>query len=93
MRIWAYVLRFVQNNITLLVFLLVLFVMAGAWVIFEALRSHRSREEVFRLKRQLGALQRERASVPPSFSDPLVLSSRWIHSGAAATTTDGGCLL
>jgi hypothetical protein len=35
----------------------------------------------------------ERAAVHTSTGDPVVLSSRWIRSGGAATTTDGGCLL
>ena len=91
---WTNLLRFVRDNITLLVFVLVVFIMAGAWVVFEALRSHKSREELFRLRTKLRALEMERAGGGgPSFSDPVVLSSRWIRSGGAATTSDGGCLL
>ena len=90
---WEQVLRFVRDNITLLVFLGVAAVMAAAWIIFEAIRSHGRRDEVFALRRRVSELERERASAQPSFGDPVVLSSRWIRSGATATTSDGGCLL
>ncbi len=94
---WVTSLRFVRDNITLLVFVVLLTVVGGAWIVFEAFRSHKNREEVDRLRRRLSDLNseinRERATPRPSFTDPVVLSSRWIRSGAAATTTDGGCLL
>lgn len=93
MREWEAILRFVRDNITLLVFLAVVLIMGAAWIVFEALRSHRSREEVFRLKQKIRTLERERAAVNPDFTDPVVLSNRWVASGAAVTTTDGGCLL
>jgi hypothetical protein len=94
MREWVYVLQFVKDNITLLVFLLVVLIMGGTWVVIEALRSHGNREEVFRLRMKVSALERERTSVTsPTVTDPVVLSSRWVRTGGAATTTDGGCLL
>jgi len=93
MREWDAVLRFVRDNITLLVFLTVVFIMGAAWIVFEALRSHRSREEVFRLRQKIRTLEREKAAINPDFVDPVVLSTRWVASGAAATTTDGGCFL
>lgn len=86
-------LRFVRDNSTLLVSLMVVAIMAAAWVVFEAMRSHRRRDEVFALRRRINELETERASTNPSFGDPMVLSSRWIRSGRTATTTDGGCLL
>jgi hypothetical protein len=86
-------LRFVRDNITLLVFVVLLTSVGGAWIVFEALRSHKNREEVERLRRRLSEVAQERANPRPTFTDPVVLSSRWIRSGAAATTTDGGCLL
>jgi hypothetical protein len=86
-------LRFVRDNITLLLFLAVVAIMAAAWIVFEAMRSHRRRDEVFALRRRVSELEREHASAQPSFGDPVVLSSRWIRSGGAATTSDGGCLL
>jgi len=39
-------LRFVRDNITLLVFVVLLTSVGGAWIVFEALRSHKNREEV-----------------------------------------------
>jgi hypothetical protein len=86
-------LRFVRDNITLLASLLVVATMGAAWIVFEAMRSHRRRDEVFALRRRVNELETERASTNPSFGDPMVLSSRWIRSGRTATTTDGGCLL
>ncbi len=93
MREWGPLLRFVRDNITLLVFLAVVAIMGCAWIVFEAMRSHKRRDEVFALRRRISELERERAVVHPSFGDPVVLSSRWIRSGASATTSDGGCLL
>src|SRR5579864_4867992 len=93
MREWEQLLRFVRDNITLLVFLAVVAIMGAAWIVFEAMRSHKRRDEVFALRRRVSELERERAAVHPSSGDPVVLSSRWIRSGAAATTSDGGCLL
>jgi hypothetical protein len=87
------ILRFVRDNITLLVFLAVVAIMGAAWIVFEAMRSHRRRDEIFGLRRKVRELETERASVHPSFGDPVVLSSRWVKSGGTATTSDGGCLL
>jgi hypothetical protein len=86
-------LRFVRDNSTLLVSLMVVAILGAAWIVFEAMRSHRRRDEVFTLRRRINELETERASTNPSFGDPMVLSSRWIRSGRTATTTDGGCLL
>jgi hypothetical protein len=87
------VLRFVRDNITALAALAVVAIMGAAWIVFEALRSHRRRDEVFALRRRVTELEMERASTHPSSGDPVVLSSRWIKSGGAAATSDGGCLL
>jgi len=86
-------LRFVRDNISLLVFVVLLAVVGGAWIVFEAVRSHKNREEVERLRRRLSEVTQERTVPRPTFTDPVVLSSRWVRSGAAATTSDGGCLL
>ena len=86
-------LRFVRDNITLLASLMVVATMGAAWIVFEAMRSHRRRDEVFALRRRVNELETERASTNPSVGDPMVLSSRWIRTGRTATTTDGGCLL
>ncbi len=89
----ATALRFVRDNIALLVFVVLLTSIGGAWIVFEAFRSHKNREEVERLRRRLSELSQERGAPKPSFTDPVVMPSKWIRSGAAATTTDGGCLL
>jgi hypothetical protein len=93
MTLQDHLIRFIQNNITLLLALFIILLMASAWIVFEALRSHRSRQEVFRLRRKISALEAERGTLVPDFNDPLVLSRRWIRTGAAATTSDGGCLV
>jgi hypothetical protein len=91
---WITSLRFVRDNTALLVFVVLLTVVGGAWIVFEAFRSHKNREEVERLRRRLSELSHEKRGLPKvAFTDPVVLPSRWIRSGAAATTTDGGCLL
>jgi hypothetical protein len=88
------ILRFVRDNTTLLIFVVFVTIAGGAWIMLEAFRSHKNREEVHRLRSKLSELGQDRASIPrPTFTDPVVLSSRWIRSGGAATTTDGGCLL
>ncbi len=86
-------LRFVRDNTTLLIIVVLVTIAGGAWIMFEAFRSHKNREEVDKLRRRLSELGQDRATPRPTFTDPVVLSSRWIRSGAAATTTDGGCLL
>ncbi len=93
MTLQDHLIRFIQNNITLLVALAIVFIMASAWIVFEALRSQRSRKEVFHLRRKIGMLETERITLVPDFNDPVVLSRRWIRTGAAATTSDGGCLV
>jgi len=93
MREWAPVLRFVHDNITLLVFLAVATMMATAWIIFEALRSHRRRDEVYSLRRKIADLERERTVSAATSGDPVVLPHRWLRAGNAAATSDGGCLL
>jgi len=88
-----HIIRFIQNNITILVALAMVFIMASAWIVFEALRSHRSRKEVFRLRRKVSMLEAERVTLVPDFNDPVVLSRRWLRASTAATTSDGGCLV
>jgi hypothetical protein len=88
MHSWYAILRFVHDNITLIFFGLVVAVFVVAWLIVEAFRSHRSRDEIFRLRQRISELERQRlARVSP---EPVVLASRWIRAGTAATTSDGG---
>src|SRR5712692_4426473 len=93
MRDWLSILRFVRDNITLILFIVVAGIFGAAWIVFEAIRSHQSRDEVFSLKRRLGQLERERAIGYRVSTDPVVLSTRWVRTGGAATTSDGGCLI
>ena len=87
------VLRFIRDHLSLLTLVLVVFILAGAAVLLEALRGRRSRAEVFQLKRKLRDLESAQAAPGRTLNDPVVLTSRWVQSGRAATTSDGGCLL
>src|SRR5438105_11195746 len=93
MRGWMQVLRVVHDNITLIVFGLVVAIFMVAWLVIEAIRSHRSRDEIFKLRHRLGQLEQERLAVKTISPDPVVLPNRWVRIGGAATTNDGGCLI
>lgn len=93
MRGWMPILRVVHDNITLIVFGLAVATFAVAWLVFEAIRSHRSRDEIFRLRHRLGQLEQERLATKTISPDPVVLPNRWVRIGGAATTNDGGCLI
>jgi hypothetical protein len=93
MREWQYILRLVRDNITLIVFLIVVAMFGVAWLVFEAIRSHQSRDEIFRLRQRLSDLERERQTGFEVSLHPVVLSPRKIRVGSAATTSDGGCLI
>ncbi len=90
MRAWAY---WVHDNITLIFFCAVVAMFVVAWLVFEALRSHRSRDEIFRLRQRLYELEHNRYISRSAEEGPVVMESRWIRAGAAATTSDGGCLV
>ena len=74
-------------------------VLVGGWVIFESARNLLRGDEVEKLRRRVGELEREQAKhfhpgvAAHVTSDPVALSPRWVSKGGAATTTDGGCLL
>lgn len=93
MRGWMQVLRVVHDNITLIVFGLVVATFVVAWLVMEAFRSHRSRDEIFKLRHRLGQLEQERLAAKVISPDPVVLPGRWVRIGGAATTNDGGCLI
>lgn len=97
MRSWTVLLRFVHDNITIIFFGLILAVCGVAWLVIEALRSHQSRDEIFKLKHRITELERERVTVArlPLVEPfvPVVMPERWVRIGAAATTSDGGCLI
>lgn len=90
---WISVLHWVHDNITLIFFFVIVAIFVAAWLIFEAFRSHKSRDEVFRLRQRLYELERDRSYVRTNEEGQLVMQSRWISVGAAATTSDGGCLI
>ena len=93
MREWQQILRLVRDNITLIVFVIVVAMFGVAWLVFEAIRSHHSRDEIFRLRHRLDELERERQTGFEASVHPIVLSPRKIRVGGAATTSDGGCLI
>jgi hypothetical protein len=90
---WIVMLRFVRDNITLVAFFLVLFILGAAWIVFEAYRGYRSRAELDALRRTVRDLKTAQPSPARPSPDPVVLTSRWVQSGQAATTSDGGCLV
>lgn len=93
MRGWSYVLRVVHDNITIILFGLVVAMFVVAWLVIEAFRSHQSRNEIFRLRHRLNQLEQERLTMKAISPDPVVLPNRWVRIGAAATSSDGGCLI
>ncbi len=99
MRDGEFFLRFIRDNLPVLVFFFMAAVLVGGWVIFESARNLLRGDEGERLRRRGGELEREHAKhfhpgvVAHVTSDPVALSPRWVAKGGAATTTDGGCLL
>ena len=96
MRAWTLLLRTVHDNITIIFFGLLVALFGVAWLVIEAIRSHQSRDEIFKLRHRITELERQRAAPKPTSATPLVpvvLPDRWIRVGAAATTNDGGCLI
>ena len=87
------VLKFVQDNLLLVVTVCLGGIALLAWGLIEAFRTERHHEEMLRLRERLYLLEREGTSGARFRPDPLVLSRRWIRSGGAATTLDGGCLV
>lgn len=91
--------RFIRENLPILMFVFLLMVLAGGWVIFESARSLLKRDDVEKLRRRVEELEREQAlmihTAPQrkATSDPMVLSTRWVQKGRAATSSDGGCLV
>jgi hypothetical protein len=88
MRAWAY---WVHDNLMLIIFFVLIALILLAWLVLEAVRSHRSRDEILRLRRRLYEL--ERHSDTQLRTGPSVLPSRWVRVGSAVTTVDGGCLV
>ena len=96
MRSWTILLRTVHDNIGFIVFGLVVAIFGVAWLVFEAIRSHRNRDEIFTLRHRISELERERVVSRATSAEPLipvVMPDRWVRIGGAATTSDGGCLI
>ncbi|HVT92468.1 MAG TPA: hypothetical protein VHD76_06455 [Bryobacteraceae bacterium] len=91
--------RFVRENLPILMFVFLLVVLAGGWVVFESARSLLRRDDVDKLRRRVEELEREQARLTnPTLArrvstDPVVLTTRWVSKGRAATSSDGGCLV
>lgn len=95
-----FLIRFIREYLPILIFLFGVAIVAGGWVVFESARSLLKRDEVEKLRRRVDELEREqiqfRAPVPPprkSPKEPMVLATRWVRKGGAATSSDGGCLV
>ena len=69
---WRHIFRLVHDNIAILFFALVIAVCGLAWLMIEAYRSHRSRNEIFKLRSMLQVILSERISPPASIG-----SSHW----------------
>ena len=97
---WHYVAQGVHDSFALILVILLACGFLAGWLVFHTLRSAETRGEMVRLRRKLADLEVERShayssanSSPEALVDPVVLSPRWIRKGAAATTSDGGCLV
>ena len=101
MQDWLAFARAARDYFPLILLGLLLLVLLSAWVVFEAFRSATSRQgELTRLRRKVDRLEAERAysyraspSLEGDVPQEMVLPPRWVGRGAAATTSDGGCLL
>lgn len=94
-----FLIRFIRENLPILMFVFLLALLAGGWVVFESARSLLKRDEVDKLRRRVEELERSQALLvqpaPPrkTIGGPMVLSTRWVGRGGAATSSDGGCLV
>jgi hypothetical protein len=87
------ILRWVHDNIVLIYLSMIIAIFGVAWLAFEAIRSHNSRDQIFRLRQRLYQLERDHQSSASLEGGSTVLTSRWVNVGSAATTSDGGCLI
>ena len=88
---WDKILRVMAENLTFVLLLSTALVFSACWLVMEAMRGRRSREEIYRLRRRVHELEQGRSA--PSRTPAAVLSPRPLRCGAAATTSDGGCLV
>ncbi|MBV8818457.1 MAG: hypothetical protein JO022_08890 [Acidobacteriaceae bacterium] len=92
MRAWYIVLHYVHDHIIYILIAGAVVVVLLLWLTLEGLRNTASKDEIFRLRQRLYQLERER-NFANMISGPVVMATRWLQVGTAATTTDGGCLL
>lgn len=97
---WHTVAEGIHDNFTLIVLILLACGVLTGWLVFQTMRTAEARGEMRRLRRKLADIELERAQAYTSRSssdevliDPIVLTPRWITKGAAATSSDGGCLV
>jgi hypothetical protein len=100
MQDWHELARAVRDYFPVILLALLVLILLAAWLVFEAFRSAARQGEVTRLRRQMDELEAQRvysyrASSAATIDAPReeVLPARWVQRGAAATTSDGGCLL
>jgi hypothetical protein len=92
MRGWFFFLHWVHDHILFILVGGVVVLFIAAWLVAEALRGTTNKDEIYRLRQRLYQLEREK-NFSGMDGGPVVLPSRWIRVGTAATTSDGGCLL
>jgi hypothetical protein len=85
--------RFVNANATLLVALMVLSILGITGIAIQTILAHRKRDQTIRRSQRVSKIQSDPILPIPQTSGPLVLPNRWLRSGEAATTSDGGCFL
>jgi hypothetical protein len=97
---WYAFARAARDYFPLILFGLLALVLLAAWVVFESFRSATSQGELRRLRRKVDELEAERAysyrassTIAEDAPQEVVLTPPWVRRGAAATTSDGGCLL
>jgi hypothetical protein len=85
--------RFVNTNATLLVALTVLTILGITGITIQTMLAHRKRDQMIRRSQRVIRPPTDPVQPIPQSSGPLVLPDRWLRSGEAATTSDGGCFL
>ena len=100
MQDWQTIARTVRDYFPLILAGTVVVLLVLFWIIIEAFRTISSQSELGKLRRKVDELEAERAYAykAPSITmdampQDVVLAPRWVRRGAAATTSDGGCLL
>jgi len=100
MQDWHSFARAARDYFPLILFGLLVLVLLVAWGVFEAFRRVSNQGELSNLRRKVDELEAARAysyrASPTKSTDvpqETVLPPRWVRRGAAATTSDGGCLL